>query len=608
MRIQTNGIKMKLMLVTILLSLGMTCMLLLFFWNNTKRAERERSLEESYNRLSVAAINLEKDITQIWNFLNSFSSNAQVDRYLSMSQSKMDSRLWYGEGVRSEAGSLMTKTYDEINRMMIQYGLVDVVAKCVLTSRSHDGELILGGVNGHPSDVQRLLSMFEEGEDERYAGIVEADFYYGYQKDLHYVLPLHAPVYAYNGTEKIGDVYVALNAEWMEQQFGLYTKEDAILLSVNDKVYAYQEGSFLEQPASLLALLEMAQTVGEETVRSVSWEGEQYVVVRGNSALFSFAQKIPPYTLNWGKMQIGSELFACLGAMLVMMGILYAFLNYMIKRPVTKICSQFQQIAQGNFSGLEKLESNDEFQLISEEMIRMAGELKQLMEKTVEDEKVKQNYQFQMLQYQINPHFMYNTLNSIRWMGEINGIPGIVDMTTSFAKLLRKTFQNHSDFVTLKEELDFIEEYSKLQAYRYGNAFEMKYEVEESLYPTKVIKFTLEPLVENAVFHGVEASHSKCLIRIGARREGEDLLLFVWDNGVGIAEENLKKLNAFQAGKKDRISGIGISNVHERIQMEYGRDYGVHIDSKVGEYTCVTIRQPFLLLKGGEAAELRTEK
>ena len=608
MRRRQMGIKAKLMLVSICISFLMTAVLCLVFWNNTEKWEREQSAEEIQNRLSVALVNVEKDYTQIWSFMNMLSSNQQVDEYLSMSQSRLESRLEYESDPRSNAGHVVTKTYDEINRIIVQYQLSDLIAKCVIVSNSHDMDLMFGKIYGYRSDRMYMQSFFETEEDNFPAGIVESPFFYSSNFQNHYIIPITTKIYSYNGSRYLGDVYVAISSNWLEKQLVSYgtSKDEELLIRLGNRVYSYQNQKFQEVTDTFLELFENQTMVQTRKIIPVRWgngKKDEYIVVLGDNGSISFAQRIPDYSLNLVHFGGSYDMIFYVMLMFLIMALLYFMLNYIIKRPIMKICGQLHQIAQGDFSVYREIETGDEFQMISDEIVRMAQDIQKLMDKMIEAEKEKQNYQFQMLQYQINPHFMYNTLNSIRWMGEINGIPGIVDMTTAFAKVLRKTFHNDGDLVRLEDEIQFIEEYSTLQAYRYGNAFEIQYEVDESLYEARVIKFTLQPLVENAVFHGVEASRSKCLIRVGARKEEENLVLFVWDDGVGIAEENLKKLNDFQTAKKNKISGIGIANIHERVQIEFGEAYGVHIDSKEGEYTCVTVTMPLIFANMDEEDE-----
>lgn len=606
---QRLGIKAKLMLVSICISFLMTSVLCLVFWNNTEKWEREQSAEEIQNRLAVALVNVEKDYMQIWSLMSAMSNNQLVDAYISMSQKRLDSRLEYQIDPRSDAGHIVTQAYDEINRIMVQYQMNDLIAKGMIVSNSHNMDMLFGKDYGHASDRGYMQSFFEEEDGNFPAGIVESPFFYASYFKNRYIIPITTKIYSYNGSRYLGDVYIAISSRWLEKQLMSYgeNKEDEVLICLGNRVYSYQNQEFQEVTEEFLGLFENKRTAQSRKVIPILWgdDKSEYIVVSGDNGSISFAQRIPEYSLSLAQFGGSRDMIFYVFLMCSIVALLYLVLNYIIKRPIMKICGQLHQIAQGDFSVQREIETGDEFQMISDEIVRMAQDIQKLMDKTIQAEKEKQNYQFHMLQYQINPHFMYNTLNSIRWMGEINGIPGIVDMTTAFAKVLRKTFRNSADLVNLEDEIQFIEDYSTLQAYRYGNAFEIQYEVDESLYSARVIKFTLQPLVENAVFHGVEASRSKCLIRVGARKEGENLVLFVWDDGVGIAEENLKKLNDFQTAKKDRISGIGIANIHERVQIEFGAPYGVHIDSKEGEYTCVTVTMPLIFEKTGSEDEAR---
>ncbi|MFQ8979695.1 MAG: sensor histidine kinase [Waltera sp.] len=217
-----------------------------------------------------------------------------------------------------------------------------------------------------------------------------------------------------------------------------------------------------------------------------------------------------------------------------------------------------------------------------------------------------------MLQSQINPHFLYNTLNSIKWMATIQGATGISEMTTSLSRLLKSISKGTSLLIDIREELSLLENYFTIQSYRYGGTITMDIQVDnESLYNSEIIKFTLQPLVENAIFHGIEPKGCAGHIRIHVGYETSDntekIRIDVTDDGVGMtADKATQVLRSNDDSSADFFREIGVSNVHKRLQYQFGAEYGITIESKEGEYTTMSIHIPNIPLHNNETVSSET--
>ena len=216
------------------------------------------------------------------------------------------------------------------------------------------------------------------------------------------------------------------------------------------------------------------------------------------------------------------------------------------------------------------------------------------------DEKQKKDLEYQILQSQINPHFLYNTLNSIKWMATIQNAPGIAEMVTALARLMKNVSKGTAAQIPLKEELALVKDYVLIQQYRYGGSLAVEYDIEsEELLECLIHRFTLQPLIENALFHGIEPKGCAGRIRIKASTQslpglGDVLQISVTDNGIGMTEETIRQvLSGNAAPSADFFRQLGINNVNKRIQYEFGRDYGLSIQSTPGEYTTMTITLPY---------------
>ena len=195
------------------------------------------------------------------------------------------------------------------------------------------------------------------------------------------------------------------------------------------------------------------------------------------------------------------------------------------------------------------------------------------------------------LRSQINPHFLYNTLDSIIWMAEGGKNKEVVRMTSALARLLRQSISNDNERISLEKEVNYAGSYLTIQKMRYKDKLEYEIEVAEDIKKEKVINLILQPLVENAIYHGIKYKGSKGLIRIAGYREGDLIILKVIDNGIGMDEDTLKGI--FDKSKdREGSNGVGVYNVQTRIRLYYGPEYGLRFESALGEGTTVTITIP----------------
>ena len=229
----------------------------------------------------------------------------------------------------------------------------------------------------------------------------------------------------------------------------------------------------------------------------------------------------------------------------------------------------------------------------------MSASVTALMEHRLEDEKQKQDLEYRMLQNQINPHFIYNTLNSIKWMATIQHAPGIAEMVMALSRLLKSISKSNERLVPLYEEFALLNDYFTIQQYRYGGTItlDVSYIEDESLNRSCLIpRFTLQPLVENAIFHGIEpkGSAGEVTLRVERDTANGDVLIHLTDDGVGMTPEQaakaLQEPGPEEAAAKYRH--VGMWNVHKRLQYSFGEAYGLSIESEPDIGTTVTVRLP----------------
>ena len=279
----------------------------------------------------------------------------------------------------------------------------------------------------------------------------------------------------------------------------------------------------------------------------------------------------------------------------MVIGLALSFLiSRQLGRPIERLIAHLNLVAQGEFTSDPSIESKDEIGTIGRQINHMSSQIKELMETRIQGEKEKKDLEIKMLQAQINPHFLYNTLDSIRWIATMQKNSGIVQMVTSLSSLLRNMAKGFNEKVTLQQELEFLNDYVVIEKVRYLELFDLQTEVTSpQLYQARIIKLTLQPLVENAIFNGIEPSGRTGLIKIRAWAEETVLYVSVTDNGIGMSPEQCEKvLTDTSRVTKSTMSGIGLPNVDRRFKLVYGDEYGLTIESELDSFTRITVSLP----------------
>ena len=281
--------------------------------------------------------------------------------------------------------------------------------------------------------------------------------------------------------------------------------------------------------------------------------------------------------------------------------ILAYVLSREITRPIEVLGDSMKEVEKGNFDhAVLEVSGHNEIARLSATYNLMTTEIKHLMEQNVEEQRQKRKSELKALQAQINPHFLYNTLDSIIWMAEWGKTKDVVLMTSSLAKLLRQSISNQNELVRVEEEVEYTRSYLTIQKMRYKDKLEYEIQVSPEVRGMKIPKLVLQPLVENAIYHGVKYKEGKGKVCIGGCIEDGKIILKVADDGIGMTEEQLSRI--FEKKETDtRKNGVGVLNVHERIQLYYGPEYGLRFFSEPNHGTTVEVHIPWM--EGGTKAE-----
>ena len=262
---------------------------------------------------------------------------------------------------------------------------------------------------------------------------------------------------------------------------------------------------------------------------------------------------------------------------------------FWVTRPIRHLESKMKKVEAGDLNVTITEKGFREIRAVSAAFNHMLLRIRVLMDRVVAEQETKRLHELNALQAQINPHFLYNTLDSIVWMQERGRSQESIIMVVALAKLFRISISKGRQFITVREELEHVRNYLIIQKMRFKDKFTYEIAEQEGALAERTVKLIVQPLVENCINHAIdEAQGTELHIRIAVWLEGDDLCFSVADDGVGIREDMLPTLLTTSAG----TSGIGLKNVHERIQLTYGAPYGLSIQSVEDEGTTITIRIP----------------
>jgi two-component system sensor histidine kinase YesM len=279
------------------------------------------------------------------------------------------------------------------------------------------------------------------------------------------------------------------------------------------------------------------------------------------------------------------------GVALVMMLIAWWFARHLIN-PIMNLCAAMRRVGDGDFGVKQPVRYRNEIGMLYRYFYQMVDRVQELIGQTNTQQQLIQKAELNSLRMQINPHFIYNTLESIKWIAHLNKNDDIVIMVKALADFMRSSISG-AEFVTLKTEMTSVGNYLTIQKYRYGSRLTVQIDVPAELEEMMIPKFILQPLIENAIVHGLEQKVGMGCVSVCAKREGEDVLIVIADNGIGISQEALTGLDLDASDAECGSGGIGLRNVHQRIRMYYGRKYGLSVSSIFGIETTVTIRIPY---------------
>lgn len=285
----------------------------------------------------------------------------------------------------------------------------------------------------------------------------------------------------------------------------------------------------------------------------------------------------------------------CLAAVIIGAAVTGFYISRSVANPIAAMCRTTEEVARGNFQVRAEIKSSDETAVLAESFNSMIAKMGELVEGIRQEQLSLRDTELKLLQAQINPHFLYNTLDTIMWLAEAGQTKQVVSMVTSLSDFFRTTLSKGQNFISVREEAYHVKSYLEIQQFRYRDIMDYEINIPEEIHNYQILKLTLQPLVENALYHGIKNKRGKGRIKVNGYRKDQLLIFTVEDNGIGMMPDKLESLRSNIKkqceGSRDS-TGFGLANVDERIRLNYGRQYGLTFSSVYGEGTVATVTIP----------------
>lgn len=351
--------------------------------------------------------------------------------------------------------------------------------------------------------------------------------------------------------------------------------EPAVLRVGRDSFEDYQSGSWQE---------EKTYTNQQDTylVQSLPLENDQLYVV-----------SIAGYSLMKEDVQTLQTTILLLGFSCILVLVCYlSLMGTAISRPIVELSGKMERVREGDLSLRIGSQNQDEIGILSRNFDRMLDRIEELMQEVAAAEKRRHELELISLQTQITPHFLYNSLDSVSALAQMGDMEGAFEMSKALGGFYRGVLSDGRSVIRIREELRMTDSYLRVQSQRYRDGFTYRIDVAPELMEASIVKLTLQPLVENAIYHGIRKVRRPGRIEISGCLEGETVILSVWDNGPGMQQNEGIPENAEKGDLILHRKGYGMYNADQRIKLYFGSGYGLHVESEPGEWTRVDVRLP----------------
>ncbi len=600
--IRNTKIQLRLILILIMLSVVPLVITSIFSYEQSSSAIKSKTSTYSAQVMSQVGVNIERELNRLENDSIEIEFSALTQNVLKTIENMSD---WEIENVQITMKENLVKKFSFLHdvsdvllytnngRKIVAYG--DKSFKLNLKKEFLDTYLKdLEQKGGTP--VWKSLNMDVEERLVQFATSAE-------QMNKSDCILLGRAVLSLETGEIIGTLLIRTNERYFSniyRNINMGNNADIFVIGSDGNVVSSRNEKIpvAKQYKDQMLIKELLnRTESRERTFNMSIDGKMHMVAFSYlKGADWFVVSTIPYTY------LNSEVTKILrNIMLMVLGcsILSVVLSYIyaltISKPLNRLIKTMNEVKRGNLSVSIIDNSRDEIGEVVGNFNTMLNEIKNLMESVKNNEKQKRKAEIKVLQAQINPHFLSNTLNTVKWLAGAQKAHNIEALVSSLIQLLHVSMGKGDDFITMREEVEYIKSYINIQEYRYYDKFKVVFEIEEDILDYKVLKFLIQPVVENSIIHGVGPMTEQGLISIKGFKYNDVLKIRVTDNGQGIPKEKLRKLlTVDDYADKSKFSGIGINNVNERIQINFGEKYGLQIESVPKLYTTVELTLPII--------------
>ena len=584
MRKRFRTVKSQLTLIMVLFGALVAVLITIFGMYLTYGFQRRIAVQSTEFNLQLVAGMIEQDIRDLSSLGKWCGSNSNVtDYFLRRSGNQKWQSLQAYYRITEELANNRAGKYAW--RLII----VNESAEKILQSGSFDS-------SSEPLTMYNVAKLgdFDAALWSEWEEIVRDPLYRATNADI---IPLVSPVYHPSDRSRIGTVFMAVSTAVITDKLSSYSlpQNAELYLTLGGNHYKItddsrflpvsmeyeQVGPALDDPISdRTTAIEIRDGGGRHMLVS-------YPVCDGVALTQLLAQEQFLFTGNVYGSLVGGLFFL----ILLLSVVVILLMDRIVSRPVTSLRKKVEAMSLGDFSSDAGIEWDNELGDVGKGINDLSRNIVSLMDRRVDDEKKSRDLEYRMLQSQINPHFLYNTLGSIKWMATLQNAAGIAEMTTALSRMLGTIAKDLRKLVPLEDELALLDDYLLIQKYRYGDNVSLTVKVDDDLLRTPIPRFSLQPLVENAIFHGIEPKGTGRIIITAERGEG-CVLVTITDDGVGISTEALRHITGRTESTSGVFSKLGWRNVDERLRYAFGEHFGLSVESEVGKYTSIVMRLP----------------
>lgn len=536
------------------------------------------------------------------------SEDKSLDYSLQMVEGNMESLLKninddskiiaYNEVVQNTLQMEMLLDYE--SRANLQDAINQIAACCEGISSiylfDNEGEAYTAGNVYEVEEIRSYLketSMYQS-ELKKSGSSSKDSFVFSYQTYLdenRQIISFIRKIRNLDTMEDMGILAINIPATRILETFSQISLQNNMEIAVLDQdkniIAASSEGDWLKEMSEKEKL-----KTGTEAFKVVLNDGKRYRIgkVESESQDWSVVAALPRSETLAAMQAYALFSVICILAGMGMCVFGASQITRRINRPLKNILSSMEQVKEGRLERVEVIETNAEMDELQKHYNQMLDETEQLMTQKVEEQRMRRKYELSLLQAQIKPHFLYNTFDSVCALAMMGDTKAVYTMMQALGQYYRKSLHKGQQIIPVKEEIEIVENYLIIQSFRYDDVFEVEYDVDDSVKECKTVKLILQPLVENAIYHGFRENDLQGTITIRAKDDGDYIKFQVEDDGIGMEKEKLDKILYRTEDSPEKR--FGLFGTIQRIQLYYQQENLVQIDSEVGRGTVITVRIP----------------